>query len=172
MLMALPTHRKKHQDSIVSLFWKWKWSHSVPSDSLWPRGLAPQSTEFSRQEYWSGLPFPCPGDLPDPGIEPGSPALQADALPSESPGKLVSVLGLVLFLLFSQCLLCSLLSHITVCHQIILYCFMYKNLRAVHFHSACHCCHAFSTYIMNLQILQFYFYFIQSIIFFTSQLPF
>ena len=39
--------------------------------------------EFSRQEYWRGLPFPSPGDLPDPGIEPGSPALQADALPSE-----------------------------------------------------------------------------------------
>ena len=48
---------------------------------------APQSTEFSRQEYWSGLPFPSPGDLPNPGIEPGSPALQADALPSEPPGK-------------------------------------------------------------------------------------
>ena len=42
--------------------------------------------EFSRQEYWSGLPFPSPGDLPNPGIEPGSPALQADALPSEQPG--------------------------------------------------------------------------------------
>ena len=38
---------------------------------------------FSRQEYWSGLPFPSPGDLSDPGIKPGSPALQADALPSE-----------------------------------------------------------------------------------------
>ena len=43
--------------------------------------------EFSRQEYWSGLPFPSPGDLLDPGIEPGSPALQADALPSEPPGN-------------------------------------------------------------------------------------
>ena len=43
---------------------------------------------FSRQEYWSGVPFPSPGDLPNPGIEPGSPALQADALPSEPPGKL------------------------------------------------------------------------------------
>ena len=42
---------------------------------------------FSRQEYWSGLPFPSPGDLPDPGIEPVSPALQADALPSEPPRK-------------------------------------------------------------------------------------
>ena len=42
--------------------------------------------EFSRQEYWSGLPFPSP-DLPDPGIEPGSPALQVDSLPSEPPGK-------------------------------------------------------------------------------------
>ena len=46
-----------------------------------------QSMEFSRQEYWSALPFPSPGDLPNPGIEPGSPALQADALPSEPPGK-------------------------------------------------------------------------------------
>ena len=41
--------------------------------------------EFSRQEYWSGLPFPSPGELPDPGIKPRSPALQADALPSELP---------------------------------------------------------------------------------------
>ena len=42
---------------------------------------------FSRQEYWSGLPFPSPGDLPDPGIESRSPALQADILTSELPGK-------------------------------------------------------------------------------------
>ena len=48
---------------------------------------APPSMGSSRQEYWSGLPFPSPGDLPDPGIEPGSPALQADALTSEQPGK-------------------------------------------------------------------------------------
>ena len=46
---------------------------------------APLSMEFSRQEYWSGLPFPSPGDLPDLGIEPSSPALQADSLPSEQP---------------------------------------------------------------------------------------
>ena len=45
------------------------------------------SMEFSRQKYWSGLPFPSPGDLPHPGIEPGSPALQADSLPSESLRK-------------------------------------------------------------------------------------
>ena len=48
---------------------------------------APPSVGFSRQEYWSGLPFPSPGGLPDPGIEPRSPALQADALTSEPPGK-------------------------------------------------------------------------------------
>ena len=48
---------------------------------------APLSMEFSRQEYWSGLPFPSPGDFPDPGIEPRFPALQADALPTEPPGK-------------------------------------------------------------------------------------
>ena len=45
------------------------------------------SMGFSRQEYWSGLPFPSPGDLPDPGTEPGSPALEADILTSEPPGK-------------------------------------------------------------------------------------
>ena len=48
---------------------------------------APPYMEFSRQEYWSGLPFPSPGDLPDPGIECGPPAMQADALLSEPPGN-------------------------------------------------------------------------------------
>ena len=48
---------------------------------------ASQSVGFSGQVSWSGLPFPSPGDLPDPGIELSSPALQADALPSEPPGK-------------------------------------------------------------------------------------
>ena len=47
--------------------------------------------EFSRQEYWSGLPSPPPGDLPDAGIEPGSPALQADSLLSEPPGKPIHI---------------------------------------------------------------------------------
>ena len=42
---------------------------------------------FSTPEYWSGLPFPSPGDLPDPGVKPGSPALKADSLPIEPPGK-------------------------------------------------------------------------------------
>ena len=48
---------------------------------------APPSMGFSKQEYWSGLPLPPPGDLPGPGIEPRSPALQADTLTSEPPGK-------------------------------------------------------------------------------------
>jgi len=48
---------------------------------------APQSMEFSRQEYWSRLSFPSAGDIPNPGIKPRSPALQADVLPSEPPGK-------------------------------------------------------------------------------------
>ena len=52
---------------------------------------APPSMGFSRQEYWSGLPFPSPGDLPDPGIEPRSPTLQADALTSEPPGKPIGI---------------------------------------------------------------------------------
>ena len=50
---------------------------------------APLSVEFSEQEYWSGLPFPSPRDLPDPVVDPGSPTLQADSLPSEPPGKTV-----------------------------------------------------------------------------------
>ena len=50
---------------------------------------APPPVGFSRQEYWSGLLFPSPGDLPNSGIEPGSPTLQADALPSEPPGILL-----------------------------------------------------------------------------------
>ena len=49
---------------------------------------APLSMEFSRQEYWSGLPLSSPGDLPDPGIEPRSPTLQAEALTSKPPGSL------------------------------------------------------------------------------------
>ena len=67
----------------------WKWSCSVTSDSLWPHEAyqVSPSMGFSRQEYRSGLPFPSPGGLPDPGIEPQFPALQADALPSEPPGK-------------------------------------------------------------------------------------
>ena len=48
---------------------------------------APLSMEFSKQEYWSGKPFPSPGDVPDPRIEPGSPSLQADSLPSEPPNQ-------------------------------------------------------------------------------------
>ena len=57
---------------------------SLPGSSAYQ---APLSMGFSRQEYWSGLPFPSPGDLPNPGLKPGSPALQADALTSEPPGK-------------------------------------------------------------------------------------
>ena len=60
---------------------QWSESGSVVSDSLWPHGL---SMEFSRPEYWSGY---SPGDLPDPGIKPGSPALQADSLPTELSEK-------------------------------------------------------------------------------------
>ena len=57
---------------------------------------APPSMGFSRQEYWSGLPFPSPGDLPDPGIEPRSPTLQSEALNSEPPGKPIYYKGRLL----------------------------------------------------------------------------
>ena len=65
-------------------------SCSVMSDSAAPQtvaGQAPLSTGFSSQEYWSGLPCPPPGDLPNPAIKPASPALWVDPLPSELPGS-------------------------------------------------------------------------------------
>ena len=63
-------------------------SHVRPFATPWTVAHeAPPSVGFSRQEYWSGLPFPSPGDLPDQGIEPRSLTLQADALPSELPGN-------------------------------------------------------------------------------------
>ena len=62
-------------------------SCSVMSDSATPAGQAPLSMEFSRQEHWSELPFPSPEDLPNLGIKPRSPALQANSLLSEPPGK-------------------------------------------------------------------------------------
>ena len=69
--------------------WKWKsFSHVQLFGTPWTVACqAPLSMGFSRQEYWSGLPFPSPWDLPDLGIKPRSPALQADSLPSELPGK-------------------------------------------------------------------------------------
>ena len=64
-------------------------SCSVMSDSVpWTAAhQAPLTMEFSRQEWWSGLPFPSPGDLPDPGVESRSSVLQADSLPTEPPGQ-------------------------------------------------------------------------------------
>ena len=69
-------------------------SRSVVSNSASPWTVAhqaPLSMGFSRQEYWSGLPFPSPEDLPDPGIKPGSPALQADSLLYELQGNSLNV---------------------------------------------------------------------------------
>ena len=60
------------------------WPFTIPRTVA---SQAPPSMEFFRQEYWNGLPFPSSGDLPDLGFEPGSPTSQADALPSEPPGK-------------------------------------------------------------------------------------
>ena len=74
---------------------------------------APPSMGFSRQECWSGLPFPSPGDLPDPGLEPGSPTLQADVLLSEQPGKHVSF-QIIVFVLSDVYLGVELLGHMIV----------------------------------------------------------
>ena len=87
---------KNQSDFIVLSFW-----NDVPLDftllkkrgerqcckGLYSTRQAPLSMEFSRQEFLRGLPFPTPGNLPIPGIEPNSPTLEADSLPSEPPGK-------------------------------------------------------------------------------------
>ena len=65
---------------------------------------APLFMEFSRQEYRSGSPFPSPGDLPNPGTEPKSPACQADSLPSEPPEKHSNVEHLILMCLLTMCI--------------------------------------------------------------------
>ena len=76
--------------SAQSSFWNVNWqslSCVWLFATLWTvAGQVPLSMEFSRQEYWSGQPFPSPGDLPDSGIKLGSPSLKSDSLPSEPPG--------------------------------------------------------------------------------------
>ena len=74
-------------------------SCSVVSNSETPWTVAcqvPLSVGFPRQECWSGLPYPSPGDLPDPGTEPGSPALQVDSLPAEPQGNPIGDLNIVI----------------------------------------------------------------------------
>ena len=91
-------YQLSHKGSLKDVERKWKKVKSLSRVWLFatPWTVAhqdAQSMEFSRQEYWSGMPFPSPGDLPNPGIEPWSPALQADALLSEPPGKPKDVEG-------------------------------------------------------------------------------
>ena len=78
------------ESCVLCIWWKIyrSLSHVQLCATLWTVAhQAPPSMGFSRQEYWSWFPFSSPGDLPDPRIEPRSPALQADALTSEPPGK-------------------------------------------------------------------------------------
>ena len=76
------------KDNLVCMCVSW----SVISNSLWPHGLhsLSGSLRFSRQDYWSGLPFLSPGVLPNPGIKPESPALQVDSLPPELPENIIT----------------------------------------------------------------------------------
>ena len=85
-----PTYNtKNHTEYLIIITIQWKLlSHVQLFKTPWTVAYqAPPSMGFSKKEYWSGLPFPSPGDLPDPGIEARSPALQADVSPSEPPGK-------------------------------------------------------------------------------------
>ena len=87
--LFLPPFLREQKETFLEVLLV-KWSRSVVSDSSTPWTVAhqaPPSMGASRQEYWSGLPFPSPGDLPDPGIKPWSPAFQADTLTSEPLGN-------------------------------------------------------------------------------------
>ena len=75
---------RSREDLVKVKFLSCVWLFAAPWTIVYQACL---SMGFSRQGYWSGLPFPSPGDLPNPGIEPRSPTLQADALPSEPPGR-------------------------------------------------------------------------------------
>ena len=86
MCMHIRSYRNKEEKKVKSLSHVWLFA------TLWTVALqAPPSMGFSRQEYWSGFPLPSPGDLLNPGIDPRSPALQANALPSEPPGKPIGI---------------------------------------------------------------------------------
>ena len=82
--------RGKYRRDRKQVFWstnwkiKWKWK-SLSRVQLFATPWTVESLELSRLEYWSGFPFPSPGDLPNPGTEPRSPALRADSLPAEPP---------------------------------------------------------------------------------------
>ena len=99
VFVYLHGHVKLSQTSqcFIHIFWSIQSESEVTQSCLtlcdpWTVAhQAPSSMGFSRQEYWSGLPFPSPGDLPDPGIEPRSPTLQADALTSAPPGKPLNI---------------------------------------------------------------------------------
>ena len=82
---VITTHSDYPRDMVFYMKVKWL-NHARLFATPWTVAYqAPPSMGFSRQEYWSGLPLPSPADLPDLGIKPESPALQADALPSEPP---------------------------------------------------------------------------------------
>ena len=105
---ALHSSPDKSPNTICVYGWRGEWKRVKSLSRVWlfvtPWTAAYQalrSMGFSRQEYWSGLPFPSPGDLPNPGIEPRSPALQTDTLPSEPLGKpLVILTGYLNILLY------------------------------------------------------------------------
>ena len=88
ILNMIPSPWKTSWSILLRKQRNWKWSRARLFVTTWTvADQAPPSMGFSRQEYCNGLPFSSPGDLPNPGIKPKSPALQADALPSEPPGK-------------------------------------------------------------------------------------
>ena len=90
--MWMDSHKAMKHQVVISTLCVWvhacALSHVQLSMAPWTVTYqAPPSMEFSRQDYWSGLPFPTPGVLPNPGIEPSSPTLQVDPLQIEPPGK-------------------------------------------------------------------------------------
>ena len=100
LILSLKTKKRwwQEQMSVIDHYNIWsevKWK-PLSRVRLFTTPWTIQSIKFSRPEYYSGLSFPSPGDLPDPGMEPRSPALQEDSLPTEPPGKPFSLLQLLI----------------------------------------------------------------------------
>ena len=116
--VELLIHRIYISSALVVMPWKWK-SKSLISVWLFVTPWTILSMEFSKPEYWSGYPFPSPGNLPNPGIKPRSPTLQVDSSPTESQGKPVNT-GVGSLSLFQQIFLTQKLNRgLLHCKQIL-----------------------------------------------------
>ena len=133
--VELLIHRIYISSALVVMPWKWK-SKSLISVWLFVTPWTILSMEFSKPEYWSGYPFPSPGNLPNPGIKPRSPTLQVDSSPTESQGKPVNT-GVGSLSLFQQIFLTQKLNRGLLHRRQILYLLSYEGSPCLSYVTLC-----------------------------------